>query len=153
MTTTRLNTLRRRWKTNDSGAEALEIVILTPIILLIIGVIIVGGMVTIAHQKVEHAAAEAARSASLARTITQAGPRAHTAARDDLAAKGLTCVAFNVTTNTSAFLTRPGVASQVSATVTCTVSLDSLGLIGISGVRTITHTATSPLDTYRERTR
>ena len=121
--------------------------------LLLIAVIIVGGMVTMAHQKVEHAAAEASRSASLARTISQASTSAKEAATSDLAAKGLDCVNLSISTDTSGFRTRPGVTATVRTTVTCDVSLDSLGLFGISGVRTIQHTSSSPIDTYRERVR
>ena len=87
-----LTNLRRRIHANDRGAETLELVIMTPVVLLLIAVIIVGGMVTMAHQKVEHAAAEASRSASLARTISQASTSAKEAATSDLAAKGLDCV-------------------------------------------------------------
>ncbi|MBV6762647.1 TadE/TadG family type IV pilus assembly protein [Rhodococcus opacus] len=148
-----LRVLRRRWTKDDRGANTLELVILTPAFLLLIGVIIVGGIIAQAHMKVQHAASEAARAASLARTALQAAPKAQIAAHDDLAAKGLTCVTLNVNTDTSAFRTRPGVDSQISATVTCTVSLDVLGITGITGARTITHTASSPLDTYRERLR
>lgn len=148
-----LTSLRRRAQANDRGAETLELVIMTPVVLLLIAVIIVGGLVTMAHQKVEHAAAEASRSASLARTVFQASTSAEDAATSDLAAKGLSCVNLTVSTDTSGFRTRPGVTASVRTTVTCDVSLDSLGLFGISGVRTITHTSSSPIDTYRERVR
>lgn len=148
-----LTNLRRRIHANDRGAETLELVILTPFILLLIGVIIVGGMVTMAHQKVEHAAAEASRSASLSRTMSQASTSATEAATSDLAAKGLNCVNLSISTDASGFRTRPGVRATVQTTVTCDVSLDSLGLVGISGVRTIRHTSSSPIDTYRERVR
>lgn len=148
-----LTNLRRRIHANDRGAETLELVIMTPVVLLLIAVIIVGGMVTMAHQKVEHAAAEASRSASLARTISQASTSAKEAATSDLAAKGLDCVNLSISTDTSGFRTRPGVTATVRTTVTCDVSLDSLGLFGISGVRTIQHTSSSPIDTYRERVR
>lgn len=140
-------------RNDDRGINTIEVVIITPVFLLLIGVLIAGGLVAQAHMKIQHAANEAARAASISRTAMQAGPKAQTAAYDDLAAKGLTCITLNAAVDTSAFLTRPGSNAQISATVTCTVSFDALGLAGIHGTRTITHTATSPLDTYRERTR
>lgn len=149
----RMINLRKRTRANDRGAETLELVILTPFVLLLIGTIIVGGMITMAHQKVEHAAAGASRAASLARTMSQASTRAHEAASSDLLGKGLHCVNLSINTDTSGFRTRPGVTAAVRTTVTCDVALSSLGLIGISGVRTIRHTSSSPIDTYRERVR
>ncbi len=83
-----LTNLRRRIHANDRGAETLELVIMTPVVLLLIAVIIVGGMVTMAHQKVEHAAAEASRSASLARTISQASTSAKEAATSESRGEG-----------------------------------------------------------------
>ena len=38
-----------------------------------------------------------------------------------------------------------------TATVACVVNLADLSLPGVPGTRTVTATATSPIDTYRER--
>lgn len=137
----------------DRGDNTLELVIVAPVLLLAIGLMIVAGIIAQAHMKVQHAAAEAARAASLARTAMQAQPSAATAALDDLAAKGLTCTSVATSVDTSAFRTRPGVESMISATVSCTISFDILGIPGISGTRTVEHTESSPLDSYRERLR
>lgn len=154
MTIIRTLTTRIRDTTRtDRGNHVLELVILAPVLLIAIGLLIAGGIVAQAHMKVQHAASEAARAASLARTAFQAEPAARIAVTDDLAAKGLTCVPLSVSVDTAAFRTRPGVTSQITATVSCTVSFDVLGIPGISGVRTITHDASSPLDSYRERLR
>jgi Flp pilus assembly protein TadG len=144
----RLHTMR----TDDQGS-ALQTVIVAPATLLLIALIVTFGVLAQAHQKVEHAANEAARTASIARTAFAAAPDAQAAARNDLTARGLTCSALNVDTDLSGFRSRPGVAASVSATVTCVVSLDALGFPQIVGSRTITATAVSPIDTYRERIR
>ena len=101
----------------------------------------------------QHAAYEAARTASLSRTAAIAGPNAHRAALADMTARGLTCTTLSVDTDISGFLTRPGTTAAVTSRVTCTISLDALAIPFISGTRVITKTATSPIDTYRERTR
>jgi Flp pilus assembly protein TadG len=139
-------------RTDDRGS-ALQTVIVAPATLLMIALIVTFGVLAQAHQKVEHAANEAARTASIARTAFAAAPDAQAAARNDLTARGLTCSALNVDTDLSGFRTRPGVTASVSATVTCVVSLDALGFPQIMGSRTITATAVSPIDTYRERIR
>lgn len=141
-----------RMRTDDRGS-ALQTVIVAPATLLLIALIVTFGVLAQAHQKVEHAANEAARTASIARTVFAAAPDAQAVARNDLTARGLTCSALSVDTDLSGFRTRPGVTASVSATVTCVVSLDALGFPQIMGSRTITATAVSPIDTYRERIR
>ena len=56
-----------------------------------------------------------------------------------------------VTLDTAAFAAPVGTPGQVSATVTCALRLDDLGLPGVTGTKTITATMSSPLDTYRGR--
>ena len=41
--------------------------------------------------------------------------------------------------------------AQVTATVTCKVDVADLAIPGLPGTRTITATASSPVDAYRER--
>lgn len=151
-TAVRLRQLAAATRADDRGS-ALQTVIVAPATLFLIALIITFGVLAQAHQKVVHAANEAARTASIARTAFAAGPDAQTAARNDLAARGMTCTALNVNTDLGGFRTRPGVTASVSATVTCVISLDALGFPKVMGSRTITATAISPVDTYRERTR
>lgn len=139
--------------TATRGSHVIEFVIIAPAVLLIIGVMIVGGHVYYAHQKVEHAAAEAARAASIARPGAAAAPAAEQAAVADMTAQGLVCTNRRINTDVAAFSTDPGTPGTVSVTITCTVDLNVLAIPGISGSRTITHTAISPVDTYRERIR
>ena len=145
-TAARLRQLAATARADDRGS-ALQTVIVAPATLFLIALIVTFGVLAQAHQKVVHAANEAAR------TAFAAAPDAQAAARDDLTARGLTCTALNVNTDLGGFRTRPGVTASVSATVTCVISLDALGFPKVMGSRTITATATSPVDTYRERTR
>ncbi|KZM70542.1 hypothetical protein AWN90_38810 [Nocardia terpenica] len=128
--------------------------IITPVVLLLIGIIIVGGRISFAHEKVELAAYTAARAASIARTGIQAAADARIAAEQNLIARGLDCVgAPVVTTDVAGFMRPPGQLASVTIVVTCVVSLDALLLPGIGGTRVITASATSPIDTFRERAR
>lgn len=139
--------------TSRRGSSVVEFVIIAPVVFLIIGVMIAGGHVYFAHQKVQHAAAAAARAASISRTAATAGMAAETAARTDMVATGLTCVSQSVQTDLSGHFTLPGMTGTVSATVTCEMELGALGIFGISGHRTIRHTVVSHVDTYKERLR
>ena len=61
------------------------------------------------------------------------------------------CTSTNVTVNAAAFNAPIGNTTQVNVTVTCTVDLSDLSIPGVPGTRTITATARSPVDAYRER--
>ncbi|MBF6333621.1 TadE/TadG family type IV pilus assembly protein [Nocardia transvalensis] len=140
--------------THDRGSHAVEFVIITPVVLLIIGVMIVAGHVYYAHQKVEHAADEGARAASIARpAIFAADPAARRAVEADMKAQGLVCTGKHIEIDTAALHFDPGIPAMVRVTVTCNIELNVLAIPGISGHRTITSTAISPADTYRERVR
>lgn len=151
-----MSTPPHRWirDTRDNGSHVVEFAIITPVVLLIIGVIIVGGHIYFAHQKVEHAAGEAARAASIARpAITAAAPAARTAAEADMVATGLVCTSKHIDTDVAGLSLDPGIPAFVRVTLTCEIPLEVLAIPGIGGHRTITHTAISPADTYRERVR
>ena len=133
------------------GSISLEMAILGPGFLLFIAVVIFGGRVALAGQSVDRAASEAARTASVARSQTVADSTAAAAARNTLGQQGLQCLRTDVGVDTSGFRTPPGTPASVTATVTCVVRLSDLAVPGVPGARAVTATATSPLDTYRQR--
>ena len=135
----------------DRGSEALEAAIGVPAFLLFIAMIIAGGRLAIADQSVQAAAAEAARSASIARTQGQAHGSALSGATSSLANQKLQCASKSVSVDTSGFASPVGTPANVTATVTCVVNLSDVAVPGLPGTRTITATMTSPLDTFRER--
>ncbi|KAB7740933.1 pilus assembly protein [Nostocoides sp. F2B08] len=135
----------------DRGSEALEAAIGVPAFLLFIAMIIAGGRLAIADQSVQAAAAEAARSASIARTQGQAHGSAVSGATSSLANQKLQCASKSVSVDTSGFASPVGTPANVTATVTCVVNLSDVAVPGLPGTRTITATMTSPLDTFRER--
>lgn len=142
---------RRLNRGRERGSEAIEAAVAIPAFLLFIAMIIGAGRVAIAHQAVEAAAADAARSASIARTQDQAHSDALAGATSSLANQQLECVSTAVSVDTSGFTSPPGTPAAVSATVTCLVDLSAVAIPGLPGSAAIEATMTSPIDTYRER--
>jgi Flp pilus assembly protein TadG len=140
--------VRRR---DERGVATLEFVVLTPVLIALLGLLVMAGRVAIASNSVQAAADEAARSASISRTASRARSEAEAGARRSLARQDLRCATVRVDVDTGGFATPVGLPARVSATVTCVVQLADLALPGFPGSRTVTATAVSPLDTYRER--
>lgn len=136
---------------DERGSTTLELVVWAPGLLLLIGLLTVAGRVNSANAAVEQAAVDAARTASSARTAAAAAGLAQAGADRTLAAQGLQCTTTTVALDTSGFATPPGQSATVTATVTCPVRLSDLSIPGLPGTRTVSHTATSSLDTFRER--
>ena len=135
----------------ERGSISLELVVLTPVLLLVIGVLIFGGRLELAKQAVQSAATQAAREASIARTQLEANATADAAATRSLAEQGLECITSSVSVDTSGFASPAGTPATITAEVTCVVQLSDLAVPGLPGSKTVTATADSPLDTYRER--
>ena len=140
--------MRRR---RESGSAAIEAAVGLPAFMLFVALVILAGRLAVATQAVEASASEAARVASIARTQGAAASGAATAATSSLANQNLHCVRSTVTVNTAGFDVPVGTPAQVTATVACVVNLADLSRPGVPGTRTVTATATSPIDTYRER--
>ena len=135
----------------DEGSTTLELVVWAPGLLLLLGLLTVAGRVNSANAAVEQAAVDAARTASSARSAAGARDLATARAAKTLAAQALQCTTTTVALDTSGFATPPGQSATVTATVTCPVRLSDLSMPGLPGTRTVSHTATSSLDTFRER--
>lgn len=141
---------RGEWRSR--GSASVELALWAAPVAVVLGLLLGAGRVVMADGQVEQAAAEAARTASIARTAGAALNEAQAAAYDSLAATGPACLGGgNVAVDVSEFSAPPGVPAQVSVTVTCTVTFDELGIPVLDGTRTLSATAVSPLDIYRER--
>jgi Flp pilus assembly protein TadG len=141
----------RLTRRDERGSASIEAAIGVPAFLLFVALIIGAGRVAIAHQAVEAAAAEAARSASIERTQVVAVRAAGDAAAATLANQQLQCLSTRIDVDTSGFAVPVGTPASVSATVTCVVNLSDVSVPGLPGSLTITETVSSPLDTYRGR--
>ena len=135
----------------ERGSVTLELAILAPAVLALLGLVIVAGRVEVAGGAVEHASAAAAREASLARTPEAARQAATRAAMVNLAEQDLHCTSVDVTVDTSGFSVPVGRPALVSARVTCTVGLSDIGVPGMPGSRTLTARSDSVLDQFRSR--
>jgi Flp pilus assembly protein TadG len=134
----------------DAGNAALELIILAPVILFLLGLVIAAGRTSVAQGSVAAAARDAARQASISLTPSAAQTAALSSARAALSQDGLNCDPV-VTVNVSGFGVPVGEPANVRATVTCRVSLSNLMVPGMPGSKTLRATFGSPLDPYRGR--
>lgn len=134
----------------DAGNAALELVVLAPVVLFLLGLMIAAGRTSIAQGAVDAAARDAARQASISLTPGAAEAAAQSSARAALSQNGLDCNPV-VHVDTSQFGNPLGTPAQVIATVKCRVPLSDLVVPGMPGSMLLHSTFTSPLDPFRER--
>src|SRR5690606_6335671 len=143
--------LRQRLLADERGSNAAEIVIIAPVIAMLILVLVAGGRTALADNATQSAAYAAARAASLSRHASTAVTNAEDAARRAMSQSGISCTTLTVNVNASGLNTAIGTTGTVSASVNCVVSLADITLPGIPGSRTMSSSAASPVDAYRER--
>jgi Flp pilus assembly protein TadG len=124
---------------------ALELVIMTPVLVAFMMLMVGVGRIVDAQSQVDSAARDAVRDASIARSAGEAQTRATTAAAASL--QGHTWCQGGPSTQTDTGAWAPG--GLVSVTVTCDADLGGLSLIGLPGSKMMTGRATAPLDTFR----
>jgi Flp pilus assembly protein TadG len=136
---------------SEAGNAALELVILAPILLGLLGLVIAAGRTTIAQASVDAAARDAARQASISLTPAAAQAAGQASARAALRQDGLDCSPA-IVIDASQFTSVPvGSPATVTATVSCTVPLADLALPGLPGTVRLSAAFTSPLDVFRSR--
>lgn len=141
----------RQWRPRgEDGSEAVELAILLPVILTAIAVLVVGARIALSGQRISGVAGAASREASLVRSPAAAQQAATVGAMSALASAGLHCTDTKVTVDTSGFAARAGTPAVVTVTVSCDVSLSSIGIAGLPGSQTLRDTASSPLDPARD---
>lgn len=134
---------------DERGSIAVELVILVPAVMMLLGLLIAGGRVWVARSELTDIAHDAARAASLAGNAAQARSYANQAV--DGANHTTSCVAISVQVDGSGFARPVGSPATVRSHLTCRVRLSDLGLPGAPGSITIEGRGNSALDTYRER--
>lgn len=138
--------MRRR---DERGSIAVELVILVPAVMMLLGLLVAGGRVWAARSELTDIAQDAARAASLAGNAGQA--RAYANQAVDRANRTTACVAISVQVDGSGFARPVGSPATVRSRLTCQVRLSDLGLPGAPGSITVEGRGNSALDTYRER--
>lgn len=137
-----------RGNRGDRGSESVEMALVLPIVLIVVAMLVVGGRIAVASDRMTGVAGAAAREASIARSAGAAQANAHEAAAAALSDASLRCTSLTVSVDTSAFgSTTPGATVQVS--VSCTVPLSDIGIPGLPGSKTLHDSASSPLDPAR----
>ncbi|CAN5124854.1 hypothetical protein BH09ACT10_BH09ACT10_00530 [soil metagenome] len=136
---------------DERGSASIEAAVGLPAFVLFVGLIIFGGRTAMSHQAVESAAADAARSASIARTSSDAAKDGKEAARASLANQQVHCLNINVSIDTADFSKPVGEPGSVVVIVECRLDISDLSVPGVPGSRVIKATISSPLDTWRER--
>ena len=132
----------------DRGSSTAELVIVTPIVIVMLLLVVAFGRYAHGRQLVEQAAAAAARSASLSATAVQADDRARQAASASLSDAGVSCTSMSIAVDSGDF--RAG--GTVGVTLACTADLSGLALAGLPGSVTMTATGRAPLEKFRQFT-
>ncbi|MFE9769742.1 TadE family protein [Streptomyces sp. NPDC005808] len=135
----------------DGGSVAIEAAIVLPSLIMFLCLAIAGGRLVTSGSKIDAAAEDAAREASIHRTAGAALGAAQAAAAESLNDQGIKCASTSVNINTGGLSVPVGQVGTVSVTVNCTVNLSDLLLPGVPGARTLTSTAVSVVDQYRQR--
>jgi hypothetical protein len=135
---------------DDRGSESVELAILLPIGILILGFIVVAARIVLASDRISGVAGIAARDASIARSAASAQSIAQTSATNALASDNLHCTDIRVQVDTAGFAAAPGANASVRVDVWCTVDLSDIGVTGLPGAKTLHDSATSPLDPARD---
>lgn len=140
---------RSRWREglrrNESGSVTAELVLLTPLLILLLLFVVALGRLSGARLEVDGAAAQAARAASIAQDPTTATAMATQTATAALGSDHVTCTQLTVSTNTIQFA--PG--GSVAVTVTCTVALTDLTGLRLPASEAVSSRATAVIDTFR----
>ncbi len=129
----------------ERGAAATELVLVTPLLLLLLVFATLAGRLAGARGDLVGAARDAARAASIQRSAVAAGPAAQAAAQATLADQGFSCASVIVTTDIDAF--RRG--GTVSVEVSCDVDLSDLSPLPLPGSQTLSAGAVEVVDQFR----
>lgn len=122
-----------------------QTVFAVPVLISVLLFVVVCGRLVDARLRVDSAAEDAARAASLARSSQDAQKAAHSAVAGDLGRSGSNCSTYTVNVDITDF--RPGGAVRVS--VRCAALMSGLTGLGLPGVVGVTSHAASPIDQYR----
>jgi Flp pilus assembly protein TadG len=122
-----------------------ELVLVTPLLVLVFLVVVALGRIVDARLVVADAAHQAARAGSLARSEKDARRQARQAANEALRAARSSCAHPSVDLSTEGLT--PG--ASVTARVSCAADLGDLTLTGMPGRVLLTDTAFSVVDSFR----
>ena len=131
---------------SEVGSAAAEIVILTPLLVVLALVLVIGGRLSYALQDVDDAARTSVESAVIASTASTARAQAAAAANYEISHDGLRCTPYTMTVDVTDFA--PG--GFVSVELRCGVGLVTLGIPGLPGSVTLSGDASAGIEPSRE---
>jgi Flp pilus assembly protein TadG len=134
---------RSRRARGDRGQMAVEMVLMTPVMVAFLLLVVACGRYVMVRGEVEAASRDAARAASLARDPGDATADAESTAEGSLSGDRATCDPVQLD------LTDFVAGGTVTARLTCRVDLSDLGLLGLPGSVKVQATSAAPLDLYR----
>lgn len=137
--------MSRKRPRREQGSASVELVLLTPLLIMVLLFVVGLARIAMAKQQVEAVAADAARAASLERNTSQSANAARSVVDGELGERGMSCQALDVDVDVSDY--RPGGAVRV--TVACTANLSDVALSGLPGSKQYRATAVVPIETYR----
>jgi Flp pilus assembly protein TadG len=137
--------LRGRGWRDESGSVTAELVLLTPLLVLLLLFVVALGRLVSARLDVDGAAAQAARAASIARDPASATAMAQQTATAALGSDDVSCAQLHVSTDTTKF--NPG--GSVAVTVTCSVSLGDLSGLRVPVSESLSSRSVAVIDQYR----
>jgi Flp pilus assembly protein TadG len=129
----------------DRGSVATEMTLLVPAVVALLLFVVFCGRLAEARLRVEDAAHQAARAATIARNAGQASKDSQAAAQAALDQAAMSCRALTVDTRLAGL--QPG--SVVSVTLTCQVDLSDLALLAVPATVSVSATADSMVDRWR----
>jgi Flp pilus assembly protein TadG len=135
----------------DAGSVAVEIALLAPALVLVLGLLVAGGRLWFARTTVVEAAQTSARAASLARSPGEAAAVGAEAGRQSMTTAGLRCASSSVRVSTAAFAVPVGTPATITSDVTCSVGFGDVFLPGMPGSLDLGGRGSAALDTYRAR--
>ncbi|MFD8493907.1 TadE/TadG family type IV pilus assembly protein [Amycolatopsis sp. NPDC059657] len=128
---------------------AAEVTLVAPfLVMLLVFVAVVVHRGVDARLRLNDAAHQAARAASIERTVPAATGAAHATASNALSSAGITCRSLGVDVGGGL---APG--STVVVTVSCSVDLGDALILGVPGEKRLSTTANEPVDTFRSAPR
>lgn len=128
----------------ERGSAAVEVVLVTPLLLILLLFMVQLGRFAVARTDLDGAARDAARAASLERSLPSADASARSAAEAAFVSRDVTCRTMDVSLDADF---SPG--GWVAAEVSCTVDLSELALLAVPGTTSMSSRFVSPLETFR----
>lgn len=134
------------WWRDDRGSVAAEVTLITPfLIMLLVFVAVVIHRGVDARLRLDDAAHQAARAASIERSAPTAVTAAQSTATSALSAAGVACRSVGVNANTAGLVA----GGTVTVAVTCTVDFNDALMLGVPGAKVLSATASEPVDAWR----